>query len=256
VRTDTWPQTSERAARRQSPLLPPAARPAAAVIGVLCVAATLVMIVLFWHGTGPSWADSVVDGAVHRVLPWARRRPLRDIADLGNPAWVIVLTAVLAAGCLVLGRFRAAVLAAVSVPAAAAVTELLKPVVDRRLSGAPGYPSGVSFPSGHASGLFSLAAVLCVLVMTQAPRMRRAVRLLIALAGFLVAAAVAVAVIALYRHYFTDTVAAAAISIAVVLCVAYIVDLPRWRAGPAGVIAWPGAARRLASPRGPGGHPD
>jgi len=69
-----------------------------------------------------------VDGAVHRVLPWARRRPLRDIADLGNPAWVIVLTAVLAAGCLVLGRFRAAVLAAVSVPAAGASVSSALPV--------------------------------------------------------------------------------------------------------------------------------
>lgn len=237
------------------PLLPAAVRPVATAVLILSVAVTVVMIVWFWHGTKPSWPDSVVDGTVHRILPWARRRPLRDIADLGNPIPVVALTVALTAGCLMLRKFRAAILVAVSVPAAAAVTELLKPIVDRRLSGAPGYPSGISFPSGHASGLFSLAAVLCVLLMSPEPlRIPRAARLLISLAAFLVAAAVAVAVIALYRHYFTDTVAAAAISIAVVLGAAHVLDRPGWLTGAGGRLSgaaqWRARARDSGDPAG------
>src|SRR6266568_4565910 len=86
-----------------------------------------------------------------------------------------------------------------------------------------------SFPSGHATALFGLAATGSVLLANPPrPRLPRQVRLLLVLAAALVAATVAVAVVVLRYHYFTDTVAGTAVGIGMVLLTALILD----RAGP------------------------
>jgi hypothetical protein len=91
--------------------------------------------------------------------------------------------------------------------------------------------------------------------------MPAAARVLLALAAYLVAAAVAVALIGLGAHYFTDTVAGAAVGTAIVLVTAFILD---WL-GPPGQLQSPvrhpaparaghklpaGAARAVADARG------
>jgi membrane-associated phospholipid phosphatase len=65
------------------------------------------------------------------------------------------------------------------------------------------------------------------------PRLPAALRLLLALAAVLAAGAVAVALVGLGIHYFTDTVGGAAVATAVVLATALILDRPgpprQWR---------------------------
>jgi membrane-associated phospholipid phosphatase len=115
------------------------------------------------------------------------------------------------------------VLAALAVPAAVTVTEfLLKPLVGRSLRGY------LSFPSGHATAMFALAAICAVLLASPpAPRLPRAVRLLLVAGAVLIAIAVPVAMVALDFHYFTDIVAGAAVGIGTVLLIALLIDLVR-----------------------------
>jgi undecaprenyl-diphosphatase len=138
---------------------------------------------------------------------------------LGETSTIVVITAILVLVCLLRRRSRGALLAALSVPAAAVITErLLKPLVGRTSLGF------LSFPSGHATGTFALATVITVL-LAGTPRIPRAVRLATAVIAFAVAAAVGAAMIALGFHYFTDAVAGAAVGIGTVLGTALVLDL-------------------------------
>jgi undecaprenyl-diphosphatase len=112
------------------------------------------------------------------------------------------------------------VLVAIAVPAAGAVTEyLLKPMFGRTMAGA------LSFPSGHTTGAIALATAFAVLLADPRwPRMPAIGRLLLAVAAFLAASAVAVALVGLGAHYFTDTVGGAATGIAMVLLTALAID--------------------------------
>jgi undecaprenyl-diphosphatase len=133
---------------------------------------------------------------------------------------VAVMTSVLVLACLVTRRWRGAVLAVVAVPAAAGVAELvLKPLVGRTLMGA------LSFPSGTEARVFAVAAVFAVLMADPIrPRIPAAVRLALTVAVLLAAVAVAVALVVLGQHYFTDTVGGAALGTAVALATALVLD--------------------------------
>jgi membrane-associated phospholipid phosphatase len=86
--------------------------------------------------------------------------------------------------------------------------------------------------------MFALAATATVLLAGPLrPRLPGAVRLPLIVGAVLVAAAVPTAMVALGYHYFTDTVAGAAVGTGVVLLTALIIDRAR-PAAPAG----PGAA--------------
>jgi membrane-associated phospholipid phosphatase len=131
------------------------------------------------------------------------------------------------------------VLAAAAVPAANGLDEgLLKPLVGRT------YLGGLSYPSGHTTAIFTLAATVTVLLLVppQPPRARSA-RRLISAAACLLGVLVAVAVIGLRFHYFTDTVAGAALAVGTVCLLALILDLPPARR----LLAW--ASRRLRADR-------
>jgi membrane-associated phospholipid phosphatase len=138
----------------------------------------------------------------------------------GRSGQVTVMAAVLALACVAVRRWRGAVLVAVAVPAAGALTEfLLKPFVGRLLSGY------LSYPSGHTTGVIALAVTFAVLLADPTrPRLPAAVRLLLAALAVLAAGAVALAVVGLGLHYFTDTVGGAATGTAVVLLTALIID--------------------------------
>ena len=120
----------------------------------------------------------------------------------------LVLSVIAAVCCLLTGRLNGAVLAVTAVPAAATINDaVLKPLVQRTYLGQP------AFPSGHTAAISALAAMVTVLVLTA--RRRDALRVLLPAAWVLVGV-VAIAVIGLRWHYFTDTVAGAAVGIATV----------------------------------------
>lgn len=229
---DTRPQEAVRPTEvRARPLLPPRVRPLATVALAGCVAVTVLLAGWAWHRTGLDWLDAVVDDRLH-VLGWHHGRVLNDIADLGDLRPIAAVTVALALACLAARRLRAAVLAAVSVPAASALTEdVLKPLIGRAHAG------GYSFPSGHTTASFAVATVIAVLMADPVrARLPAALRLLLTLGALAVAIAVAVAVIALGFHFFTDTIGGAAVAISVVLGLALVLDLPGFRAGRTGTV--------------------
>ena len=232
------------------PLLSDAARLPAAVLVAACAVSTALLGVWLGHGAHTDRVDTVIDARVKAILP-GNAKLLERLAWPGGLHAIIGLTAVLVLVCLLRRRYRGAALAAISIPAAAVITErLLKPLVGRIALGF------LSFPSGHATGTFALATVITVL-LASAPRVPRAVRLAAAVIAFAVAAAVAAAMIALGFHYFTDAVAGAAVGTGTVLATALVLDrlMLAWRRSrepPAAVR--PGDRLGLIDAEGSRGH--
>jgi undecaprenyl-diphosphatase len=204
-----------RAAR---PLLSDAARLPAAVIVAVCVVTTALLGVWLGHGAHTDRVDTQIDARVKTILP-GNVKLLERLAWPGGLHAIIGITAVLVLVCLLRRRYRGAALAAISIPAAAVITErLLKPLVGRTALGF------LSFPSGHATGTFALATAITVLI-AGAPRVPRAVRLAVVVIAYVVASVVAAAMIALGFHYFTDAVGGAAVGTGTVLATALVIDL-------------------------------
>jgi membrane-associated phospholipid phosphatase len=201
------------------PLLPSAARRPAAAVLAACVAVTAVLGVLVAHQAQAGWLDSAIDARIRSALG-GHLTLLHRVALPGSAIPVTVMTTALVVACLVTHRWRGALLAAIAVPAAEAVTELvLKPLVGRTFRGQ------LSFPSGHTTGVFVLAAVVTVLLAGPLrPRWPTALRLLLVLAAFLAAGATATAMIGMGAHYFTDTVGGAAVAIGMTLATALAID--------------------------------
>jgi membrane-associated phospholipid phosphatase len=204
------------------PLLRPGMRRPAALLAAGCVVVTAGLAMAFGHQARPGRLDAAVDTGIRRFLD-SYPGPLHLLARLGGLLPVAELTAALVLACLVTRRWRGAVLAALAVPTAVTLTEfVLKPAVGRRILGY------ASFPSGHATAMFALAAICAVLLANPPrPRLPRTVRLLLAAGAVLVAVAVPVAMVALGFHYFTDIVAGAAVGIGTVLLTALLIDLAR-----------------------------
>ena len=206
---------SRRAAR---PLLSDAARLPAAAIVAACAVITALLGAWLGHGAHTDRVDTVIDARVKAILP-GNVKLLERLAWPGGLRATIGITAVLVLVCVLRRRYRGAALAAISILAAAVITErLLKPLVGRTALGF------LSFPSGHATGTFALATAITVL-LAGASGVPRAVRLAAEVIAFGVAAAVSAAMIALGFHYFTDTVAGAAVGIGTVLATALVIDL-------------------------------
>lgn len=184
---------------------------------VVCLAATVLLGSLFAHQSRAGGLDATIDARIQSGLG-GQRTVLNDLAELGNLVPVIAMTAALVLACLATRRWRGAVLVTLAVAAAAGITELiLKPLVGRTLMG------DLSFPSGHETRVFALAAAFAVLLTDPAwPRIPAGVRLFLATAALLTACGVAVALVGLGQHYFTDTVGGAAVGTAVVLAIALI----------------------------------
>ena len=142
---------------------------------------------------------------------------------------------IIAVICLVTGRVNGAVLAGVAVPVASGLTEhVLKPLVGGTALGFPAYPSG------HATATFALAAVLAVLMLNPpGPALTPALRLIIPAAAVTLACTVSTAMIGSGVHYFTDTIAGAAVGVGTVTATALVLDLPgprRWLAAAGGPL--------------------
>ncbi len=213
------------------PLLAASARPWAGVLAACCAILVAVLGLLVSHQSTADWPDRAVDSL---VISWLGSHPGLDLW-LATPGTLIpagVLSAAVVVACVLAGRLNGALLAVAAVPVAVELDErLLKPIVHRTSLGF------LSYPSGHTTAIFALAATVTVLLL-RPPQPARAgpLRVLIPAVACLLGAAVAAGVIALRWHYFTDTVAGAAVGIGTVCGLALILDLPAVRR----LLAWPG----------------
>ena len=218
------PGPADRAAPA-APLLPARDRRPLAITAACCAVAVAVLGAFAFHRTQGNAVDRPVDSWLRLQLA-SHLHVLSDISYLGGGQVVTVLTAVLVVGCLAARQVNAAALTLVSVIAAVGLTEyVLKPLVHETIQ-----HGWLTYPSGHTTSLFTLIAVVGVL-MANPPRWRPrpGLRLLIMLVLILVGCAVAVAMTALQFHYFTDTIAGAAWGTCVALAATFLLDVPAVR---------------------------
>ncbi|HEY2203726.1 MAG TPA: phosphatase PAP2 family protein [Pseudonocardia sp.] len=200
------------------PLLPGPWRTAVAVLVPLCVLGTAALG--WWYGgTREAGRLDTVLGAPLTALAAGREDAFWPLADLGSPPALLLALVVLAVS---VGRGRWPRLAlAMGGPLLAVVLAefVLKPLVGRTHDG------GLSLPSGHTTSITSLAWVFVVLFVAGGPPRPAWLRVL--LTGVAGAAVVAVggSMVALERHYATDTLAGALLGTAVVGALAWVLDL-------------------------------
>jgi membrane-associated phospholipid phosphatase len=185
-----------------------------------CVIVVAVLGLLVKGQTTADGFDNAVDGAV--IAFFAGHRGV-----LGWLAWpatsvpAIALSAAAALGCLVTRRLNGALLAVTAVSAAAALDDaLLKHLFHRT------YLGQLAFPSGHTTSVSAQAALLAVLLLVPPQRPgTRAARVALVAVFYAILLVTATGVIALRWHYFTDTVAGAAVGTGTVLVLAFLIDL-------------------------------
>jgi hypothetical protein len=203
-----------------APLLPARARRPAAIAAACCAVVVAVLGAFAFRRSQGNAVDRPVDLWLRHHLA-SHLHALSDISYLGGGQVVAALTVVLVLACLAARRVSAAALSLISVVATAGLTEyVLKPLVHETIQ-----HGWLTYPSGHTSSLFTLIAVVGVL-MVDPPRWRPrpGLRPLIVAGLILVGCAVAVAMTALQFHYFTDTVAGAAWGACVALTATFLVD--------------------------------
>jgi membrane-associated phospholipid phosphatase len=189
----------------------------AVAIVVVCVLVTAVQAVWLRHGMETGWLDTAIDARVQASLA-GHPRLLAVLVWPGEPVPAAAMAAALALACVWRRHYRGAALVALSVPLAAALTELvLKPLIGWT-------PWGDPFPSGHVTTVAALATALTVLLASTPARTPPLLRLAVAFPAFLMAAAVAVGVIGANMHHFTDTAGGAAVGTGTVLVTALVLD--------------------------------
>lgn len=205
---------------RARPLLGDTRRTWAGMTLAACAIVVVVLGLLFKGKTGPDGFDNAVDSPViaffrphSGFLPW--------LALPGTLIPAIAISAAIAAGCLIAKRPNGAMLAVMAVPAAGGLTDgLLKHLFHRTYLGA------LAFPSGHTTTVTAMTATLALLLLVPPQDARtRAVRAAVVAAACLLTVMVVIGVIGLRWHYFTDTVAGAAVGTGTVLGLALLLDL-------------------------------
>ncbi len=214
------------ASRPPRPLLAAGHRRAAAVVIAVCVAVVAAFAIRYAGHTQAGPFDASVDRWFQSQLG-STSPVLTALTWLGDPLLVTFITALIALGCAWARWWRGVALAVLAVPAASGLTEsIFKPLIGRTIGG------WLSLPSGHTTAAFAMATLGAVLLAstparpTQAParvRARRARRLVI-LAAYVLATAVAVAMVAQGFHYFTDTIPGVGVGVGTVLLVALLID--------------------------------
>jgi len=224
------------------PLLASSARPWAGRLLACCAILVAGLGLLFAHQTQPDWLDRAIDAPFSAWLGGHLGLGLWLITP-GTPAPALVLSVAIAVACLLAGRLNGAVLAAAAVPVANGLVEgLLKPLVHRT------YLGNLTYPSGHTTAIFALAATVTVLLLVPPrPATAGALRILIPAVACAAGVVTAIGLIGLRFHYFTDTVAGAAVGIGTVCGLALLLDLPRIRR----LLAWVGRPRPTARERHP-----
>ena len=207
--------------RNARPLLAASARWRAVALLASCAILVAVLGTLFAHQVTADRLDRVVDSP---IIAWLDRRQGLAVW-LAAPGSLIPAGAVAAAiivACLLVRRLNGAVLAAAAIPAAVGLNDgVLKPLVHRTYLGV------LTYPSGHTATIFALAATVGVLLLyPPRPASAPVLQALIPVAACVLGGMVVIGVIGLRFHYFTDTVAGAAVGIGTVCGLALLLDLP------------------------------
>jgi membrane-associated phospholipid phosphatase len=205
---------------RVRPLLGDTRRAWAGLTLAACLIVVVVIGLLFKGETGPDGFDSAVDSPLitlsrgHGAFVWR-------LTLAGSLIPAIVVSAAIAAGCLIARRPNGALLAVAAVPAATGLDDgLLKHLFHRTYLGA------LSFPSGHTTTVAAMTATLALLLLVPPQQARtRAVRVAVVATACLISVIVVIGLIGLRYHYFTDTVAGAAVGVGTVLGLALLLDL-------------------------------
>jgi membrane-associated phospholipid phosphatase len=211
-------------------LLGPYGRAPAVAVIAGCVVVVCGLGLAFRGQTRADWFDHAVDSPF--ITFFAGHSGLLGWMESGGTLLPAVVASVaIAAWCVFSGRLNGAVLALTAVPVATALDDrLLKHLFDRRYLGA------LAFPSGHTTSVVALTATLAVLLLVPPQRREtRPGRLAVLAFCCVILVIVVVAVVALRWHYFTDTVAGAAVGLGTVCALALIIDLlwpARWAASP------------------------
>jgi membrane-associated phospholipid phosphatase len=224
------------------PLLAPSARRWARALVVCCAFLVTGLGLRFAHQSRADPFDHAIDSP---IITWFGRHPglAPSLASPGSLVPAAVLSAAVVLACLIAGRLNGAVLALVAVPVSVGLVErLFKPVFDRTYLGV------LAFPSGHTTAVFAVACSVTVLLLgarqsDKPPVLHVAIPVATGLLGCLVAAAV----IGLQWHYFTDTVAGAAVGIGTVCGLALLLDLATVRSWLARAVSLLGAGDGSAS---------
>jgi membrane-associated phospholipid phosphatase len=163
------------------------------------------------------WVDTAVDAKVRAALG-AHPALLAVLVWPGGPVVVTAMAAAVVLACVLRRQYGEAAFVAISVPLAAALTELvLKPLIGRTSWGNP-------FPSGHVTSVAALATALAVLLARTPAGAPRPLRLALACTAFLAVAAVAFGVIGANMHHLSDTVGGTAVGTGTVLLIALVFD--------------------------------
>jgi membrane-associated phospholipid phosphatase len=205
------------------PLLPASARLWAGALLASCAVLVIVLGLLFAHQDQADRLDHTIDSP---IIAWLADHPglAGRLAAPGSLLPAVALSAVIIVACLLAGRLNGVVLAAAAVPAAVGLNDgLLKHLVHRTYLGV------LSYPSGHTTTMFAVAATVTVLLIPPRSAKGGPLRLLIPVAACVLGGVVAVGVIGLQWHYFTDTLAGAALGIGTVCALALVLDLPAVR---------------------------
>ena len=200
------------------PLLDGRLRRWTAVLLACCTVLLVVLGVLVAHQSRLDGLDQAIDSWVVRSVA-GQDGLLRWLAALATVGPAGGTSLIMVAACLVTGRLKGAILATTAVPVASALCDsLAKPLFHR---------GDLAYPSGHVTSILALIAMLTVLfVLPPRPFVRGRARLLVPAAGGLAGCGVAVAVIGLRWHFFTDTIGGAALGTGTVCALALLLDLP------------------------------
>jgi membrane-associated phospholipid phosphatase len=210
--------------RLGEPLLPARARPWALALTACCVVITVVIGLLVAR-RAPLGLDAAIDTPIISALG-SHQGALLHVVWLGSLVPVTIFSVLIVIGCLLAGRLNGAILGALTVPIADGLDEkLLKPLFHRADLGF------LSYPSGHTTAVLALGSVVTVLLAFPAPGAVRSPlrQVLIPAAAVLITCIVAVALIALGWHYFTDIIGGAAVAIGTVSGLILLLDLPATR---------------------------
>jgi membrane-associated phospholipid phosphatase len=204
-----------------------AVRRRAGVLLACCAILVVTLGLLFAHQATADRLDHAIDAPIITRLD-GHPGLAGWLAFPGSERPAVALSAAMVIVCLLTGRLNRALLAAAAVPAAVAVNDgVCKPLFHRTYLGV------LSYPSGHTATMFALAATLAVLLAVPLRSITaRAFRIAILAAACALGSVVAVGVIGLRWHYFTDTVAGAAVGIGTVCALALVLDLPTRRRRP------------------------
>jgi membrane-associated phospholipid phosphatase len=204
-------------------LLPGPARRIAAVLIWCCAVLLTAGVVLSAGRSQPNALSRPVDSWIQAHIG-AHHAALQLISNLGVVGAELV-AAVVVVAALAARRRNVAALALISVLVASILTEfVLKPLVHERIG------KFLTYPSGHTQAVFCVATILAIVLLNAPPgKPSTWLRVLIVAIPVVVGVTVAISMIGLDYHYFTDTVAGAAVGAGVALGTALGLDTPRAR---------------------------